>query len=175
MIKPLPKSRFKDHPLAFAYETDVVYEVVRDECEHETTFRFTLKTLEKPVKKAFEAKLYPEYFQHAEAYGYDVEGVLAGVIEINHEPYNNRVRITECIVFDAFRRRGIGRRLIEHAVQRAKALRARALILETQTSNVAAIRFYRTCGFSLMGTDLTAYSNEDVERDEVRVEFARCL
>lgn len=47
------------------------------------------------------------------------------------------------------------------------------LVLETQSCNVSAIAFYLKHGFELMGLDTAAYSNEDVERGEVRLEFGR--
>ena len=50
---------------------------------------------------------------------------------------------------------------------------ARMLVLETQSCNDPAICFYRKMGFSLIGFDLTAYSQADVEKKEVRLEFAR--
>ena len=46
-------------------------------------------------------------------------------------------------------------------------------MLETQSCNDPAIRFYRKHGFALIGFDLTAYSETDVEKREVRLEFAR--
>jgi ribosomal protein S18 acetylase RimI-like enzyme len=45
------------------------------------------------------------------------------------------------------------------------------LIVETQSCNVPAINFYLKHGFKLIGFDVTAYSNEDIERKEVRLEF----
>jgi ribosomal protein S18 acetylase RimI-like enzyme len=101
--------------------------------------------------------------------------VLVGIIEINFETWNNRLRITECIVFDNHKRKGIGRALINHVIKKAKELHARAIVLETQTSNIPAICFYQACGFSLIGVDLIAYSNTDVEKDEVRIEFGLVL
>ena len=62
---------------------------------------------------------------------------------------------------------------MERAVEEARAAGARSLVLETQSCNDPAIRFYRKHGFALIGFDLTAYSETDVEKREVRLEFAR--
>lgn len=45
------------------------------------------------------------------------------------------------------------------------------LVLETQTCLAATIDFYLKFGFELIGFDTVAYSNEDVERKEVRLEL----
>ena len=60
----------------------------------------------------------------------------------------------------------------EYAV---RAAGARALVLETQSCNHPAISFYRRQDFALTGLDLTAYSQTDVEKQEVRLEFARSV
>ena len=52
----------------------------------------------------------------------------------------------------------------------------RMVILETQSCNVAAIDFYRSQGMDLVGVLTCDYSNNDMERKEVRFEmgwFAR--
>ena len=45
------------------------------------------------------------------------------------------------------------------------------LVLETQSCNVPAINFYLKQSFTLIGFDIAAYSNDDVEKKEVRLEF----
>lgn len=81
------------------------------------------------------------------------------------------MRVWEFLVEQEFRRRGIGILLMEYAVRIAKEKGARALVLETQSCNVPAICFYLRFGFELIGFDVTAYSNEDIEKKEVRLEL----
>jgi ribosomal protein S18 acetylase RimI-like enzyme len=38
----------------------------------------------------------------------------------------------------------------------------RAIICETQNTNVPAIRFYRAVGFGVEGVDISYYTNEDM-------------
>ena len=52
---------------------------------------------------------------------------------------------------------------------------ARMIVLETQSCNESAIAFYRKNGFSIIGFDLYAYSNNDPERHEVRIEMGKKL
>jgi ribosomal protein S18 acetylase RimI-like enzyme len=74
-------------------------------------------------------------------------------------------------VEEEFRRRGIGTLLLKHAVKISKEKGARMLVLETQTCDVPAINFYVKFGFELIGFDTAAYSNEDIEKKEVRLEL----
>ena len=57
----------------------------------------------------------------------------------------------------------------------ARACGARMLVLETQTCNENAIAFYRKNGFSVIGFDLYAYTNDDPGRREVRLEMGKKL
>ena len=70
-----------------------------------------------------------------------------------------------------FRRKGTGTLLVDHAVKLSEKRGARMLVVETQSCNVPAVNFYLKHGFKLVGFDVAAYSNEDVERKEVRLEF----
>ena len=45
----------------------------------------------------------------------------------------------------------------------------RRLVLETQTTNAPAIRFYRALGFTLDSVDISLYGDDDLARGEVAV------
>jgi ribosomal protein S18 acetylase RimI-like enzyme len=65
----------------------------------------------------------------------------------------------------------LGRLLIGKAKALAKEEGFRELVLETQSCNIVAMDFYESCGFVVTGIDLSCYSNDDVTRNEVRVEM----
>lgn len=69
---------------------------------------------------------------------------------------------------------GVGTALLD-AIQEAAASGARMIVLETQSCNENAIAFYRKNGFEIIGFDLYAYSNDDPERHEVRLEMGKKL
>ena len=94
-----------------------------------------------------------------------------GVIEVNQESWNQRLRITELLINDNYRRQGIGKALIKIAKEEVEKQGCRMLILETQSCNTKAIDFYLKEGFKLIGIDTGCYSNNDVEKNEVRLEF----
>jgi ribosomal protein S18 acetylase RimI-like enzyme len=52
---------------------------------------------------------------------------------------------------------------------RACAAGLRAVVCETQTTNVPAIAFYRQLGFEIDGVDLSYYSNDDASGGEVAI------
>ena len=85
------------------------------------------------------------------------------------------LRITNLIVQDGFRRRGYGSLLMTKAREIARSQGRRALILETQSCNTAAISFYLSQGFSFMGFNACEYSNQDLEKHEVRLEMGLLL
>ena len=90
------------------------------------------------------------------------------------ESWNNRFRISNICVFDhADRGSGIGGALMQRITETAEAVHARMIVLETQTCNENAIAFYRGFGFEIIGFDLYSYSNEDPERNEVRIELGK--
>ena len=51
----------------------------------------------------------------------------------------------------------------------------RAIILETQSCNTAAISFYEHEGFRLIGFDSCCYSNNDISKKEVRIDMGYFL
>lgn len=100
-----------------------------------------------------------------------MNGKQVGWIELGFDKWNNRMRVWEFLVDKEFRRKGIGTSLMNYAVKIAKAKGARMLVLETQTDNVSAIAFYLRFGFEFAGLDTAAYSNEDIQKKEVRLEL----
>lgn len=81
------------------------------------------------------------------------------------------MRIWDLLIDDDFRRSGIGSQLMDLAKVEARKVGARMLVLETQSCNVPAINFYLQHGFELIGFDLAHYTNNDIERNEFRMEF----
>ena len=76
---------------------------------------------------------------------------------------------------NAKRGSGVGTRLLDAIQTSAASSGARMIVLETQSCNENAIAFYRKNGFEIIGFDLYAYSNDDPERHEVRLEMGKKL
>ncbi len=98
-----------------------------------------------------------------------------GFTECFMEKWNNRLRITNLLVFEKFRGNGIGTALIEKDIEIGIQSGARMAVLETQTCNPRAVEFYLKTGFKPIGFDLFSYSNSDAEKTEVRLEMGKLL
>ncbi len=131
----------------------------------------TLKPLEKKLEKDYQGRLFEDHVNEPRVFAAILNDKPVGWIELGYDKWNNRMRVWELLVEEEFRRRGIGTLMMKHAVNIAKEKGARMLVLETQSNNVTAISFYLKFGFELVGFDLAAYSNEDVEKKEVRLEL----
>lgn len=139
------------------------------------TVELTLKPFEAPVAKSYTGTLFEQHVTEPRVFAAVLDGDQVGWVELGYETWNNRMRMWEFLVKEEFRRLGIGRRLMARVIQVAKARGARMVVLETQSCNVPAVAFYLQQGFRLIGFDRAAYSNEDVEKREVRLEMGLTL
>ena len=167
VILPLKKADWKGRKLTFSYRTQGYYtfEV------HGFAFSLCHHPLKEAREMTFEGELFEDFLEMPEAYGAYLDGTLAGVIGFSMESWNNRLRISELLVFEGFRGMGVGSALMRAALRRGEAQGARMAVLETQTCNAPAIAFYRKMGFAPIGFDLYSYSNADPARQEVRLEL----
>ncbi len=129
------------------------------------------KPFEKTLDKNYQGKLFEDHIEEPRVFAALCENKQIGWIELGYDRWNNRMRVWEFLVEEEFRTRGIGTLLMNHAVKVAKEKGARMLVLETQTNKETAINFYANFGFKLIGLDITAYSNEDIEKREIRLEL----
>ncbi len=83
----------------------------------------------------------------------DAQDKAIGMVSFSHRPQlrlNGRLaRIEELVVTEAWRRRGVGRELIRHAIERARSLSVKQLELATHRGREVFVRpFYASCGFT---------------------------
>jgi ribosomal protein S18 acetylase RimI-like enzyme len=81
--------------------------------------------------------------------------------------WNQYAYIEEILVDKQFRGLHIGKKLIQQAIQWAKAGKMPGIMLETQSNNVAACKFYESCGFVLGGLDAYVYKGIHQSNSEV--------
>lgn len=60
-------------------------------------------------------------------------------------------QIDNVVVKESWRRRGVGSRLLRHAIRLAASCGAEKVVLEVRSANVAARRLYDKLGFELIG------------------------
>jgi ribosomal protein S18 acetylase RimI-like enzyme len=170
-IIELVKEKLPFSKLKFRYFTKNHYAVTVLHKKDRWQIKLVLEMLPKPMEKRFEGGLFQDFVDEPRVFAAEFEGKQVGWIELGFQEWNNRMRIWELLVKEGFRRNGIGTLLVDHAVKLSKKRKTRMLVVETQSCNVPAINFYLKHGFELIGFDIAAYSNEDIERKEVRLEF----
>ncbi|MFA5611371.1 MAG: GNAT family N-acetyltransferase [Candidatus Omnitrophota bacterium] len=173
-IRELDQS-WKGKSFLFRYTTSYHYMVSISQTPDEVVIRLKREALPEPLHKSFESSLFSDWLIAPKAFGVFDGEVLLGFIELSQEDWNNRLRIANLWVDEDHRFKGIGKTLIALAIETAKAGGKRGLVLETQSCNDLAIRFYQSCGFELIGLDTTHYQNDDIQRGEVRLEFGLTL
>ena len=148
-IRPLDREIYAGKTFTACYHTNGYYEIRPSE----TGFQMDYVPFAEPTERSF-------------------DDVFFGSIE----GWNNRFRLSNICVLDfSERSRGVGTALMKTIEQTAENTGARMLILETQSCNENAIAFYKKNGFEIVGFDLYAYSNDDPERHEVRIEMGKKL
>ena len=175
-VIPLPKEKWKGHPLLMDYQTHEYYDVSISHTKDSFAATMQKRHVDEPIihtseEYDFPDSLYQAHWEKAEAFGVIADGELIGAIEICPEEWSNRLMVTELWVHEDHRKKGVGKALMDYAKQRAVKDNRRAIILETQSCNSNAIGFYLHEGFELIGFDSCCYTNADIERREVRIDL----
>ena len=171
-FEKLDREKYEGYPLEFAYTTDRYYHVNASE------WGFTLEErwFDALVEKGFTDHLFSEWLEDPIAIGAFDGDKLAGVIEGSIEAWHDVFRISNILVYPDFRGQGVGSALMARMEDHARSIPGcRGLILETQSCNYPAISFYRKQGFALSRIDIREYSDEDIQRREVRLDLYKPL
>lgn len=91
---------------------------------------------------------------------YDGE-ICIGVAIIN--PAFNRLYISDLKVGRSWRRKGVGRQLIQRAMELAQERNCAGLYVIAQDNNLDACLFYLSCGFEIGGLDTVVYRGTSQE------------
>lgn len=102
----------------------------------------------------------------------EADGRLVGLLDLEHVAWNNTGFLWNLLVDVNYRGQGLGRTLFEQGLQWARQRDLRAIVIETQTNNVPACRFYLAMGCRLTGIQDGYYTNHDLEADEVAIFWA---
>ncbi len=100
------------------------------------------------------------------------DGIVKGFIATRCDAWNRRMSIWHFYVDLKHRRQGIGRLLMEHAIETGRRLGAATAWVETSNHNYPGIEAYRHLGFFICGFDLTLYKGTPSE-GEFAVYLAR--
>jgi ribosomal protein S18 acetylase RimI-like enzyme len=114
-----------------------------------------------PVSKAFPLDLDADPWQQAFV---AVEGdAVLGFVACSYQSWNRRLTVWHFYVDRAHRGRGIGRGLMDHALEAGRRMGAVTAWAETSNRNHPGVALYRRLGFELCGFDLSLYRGTPVE------------
>ncbi len=170
MIAIRPLSSFdadRFQAIASGYRTQEIFRVAYFEDGERISFNLTLEALPEPSVFQYsydseELTRYATLIPGAYCLGAYDDRLLVGTALAEPQRWNQTLWVWEFHVAEAYRGRGIGRRLMERLADLAAQAGLRSLVCETQNTNVPAIRFYRAVGYRMEGVDISYYSNEDM-------------
>jgi streptothricin acetyltransferase len=94
------------------------------------------------------------------------DGKLAGQIDLI-KWWNGYAYVNAFAVNQEYRRHGVGKALLQEAVEWARKNQFPGVMLETQNNNMAACALYKKCGFELSGFDKYLFKGLDPQTKEV--------
>lgn len=178
MIKEIFQNDFPDNKqVLFTYRSKKYFDIVRKlSMEEGWTFELKIKEFDRPYEKKQIDNLFQPNKENTRYFAYyNQNGHEIGTLSVGNQLWNNVARIHDIYVQSQFQNLGIGTELMKHAEKVAKEWKNRAIVLECQSCNYPAIKFYMKNGFALSGFDLINYSNEDIQKHEVRLEMSKML
>ena len=131
-------------------------------------FSFELEKIKIPFTKNWitteqDIELYNDIIDQGYSYGaFDNNRLVAWII-IEYRDWNKSLYIENILVAEAYRNKGLGKKLIDSAKTGLAKSKARIMELETQNTNTAAIAFYESQGFHITGLNLKLYSDLENE------------
>lgn len=136
-----------------AFETSTVFELVTSERRIELVER----ALEVPLVKRYSiGEVFAQWASWDVGWVAEEDGVR-GFATAEYEGWNGRVNLWFLYIAPEWRRRGVGRALIERVEAHGRQVGASHVWLETSSANVPGVRAYERLGFSLCGADQTYY------------------
>jgi ribosomal protein S18 acetylase RimI-like enzyme len=131
------------------FETDVLFEMVTGARSIELVER----KLERSITKRYDiAEVFAPWASWQRGWVAD-DGAVRGFAAVEYEAWHQRLILWFLYVERAWRRRGVGRALLEQVEAYARTLGASHVWLETSNLNVPGIRAYERLGYSLRGVD----------------------
>ncbi|HEX5659317.1 MAG TPA: GNAT family N-acetyltransferase [Polyangiales bacterium] len=136
-----------------SFETDVVFDMQLRERGIELVER---KLAEPIVKRYSTGEVFAHWASWEHGWVADDDGVR-GFAAVDYEPWHRRLVLWFLYIAPAWRRRGVGRTLLERVEAHGRTVGATHVWLETSNVNVPGVRAYNRLGYSLCGADAYYY------------------
>lgn len=181
-IHPLTQLDSTDlNRVASGYTSNGTYVVSYTDSENHTSIKLQFVALDEPYIKQYDhydtetVQHYNQVLPQGYSFGAYDNGLLVGLLLAEPHAWNRSLWVWEFHVAEPHRNMGIGKRLMDHAIEKAKRTQLRTIVCETQNTNAIAIMVYRKLGFSIEGIDISYYSNDDYPHGEIAVFMKRRL
>ena len=137
------------------FETASVFDVVTGARGIELLER----RLERPLAKRYSiAEVFAPWASWDTGWVAD-DGGVRGFATVGYEPWHQRIVLWFLYIAPAWRRRGVGRALLERVEAHARRVGASHVWLETSNVNVPGIAAYERLGYALCGADRLYYGD----------------
>lgn len=174
-IRTLERLKRKDvRRLVPGYVSDEIFVPQRKPAKGQMGVRMERIPRPRPFRKRYpvppqEWEMYRSFLRHGVSLG-AYEGVrLVGLALVEARTADRVLWIWEFGVLEPYRRQGTGTALLRELERRAERAGFVSLGLETQTTNVPAVDFYRRNGFRVDRVDLDFYPSRLADRGEFAV------
>ena len=151
--------------LDHSYSTDHVWQMALQPGSPGVEVAFREVRLPRPMRVRYPRRverLADEWTDRSLVIVGDVDERVAGYLALAPAPAPDAVWVTDLAVDPAFRRQGLGSRLLAEAIGWARARSQSRLFLEMQSKNYPAIRLAQKMGFVFSGYSDFFYPNEDI-------------
>lgn len=108
-MKQISLTDLPQREMTFCYETRGYYDV--DGIDDNVTFVKCMYA--QPIKKWFTNTLFDDWLEDPICYGAYENRILIGIVEGSVETWNKRFRISEILVFEQYRQKGVGHQLMK--------------------------------------------------------------
>lgn len=162
------------------YVAESTFKIIKNVTENQITLKATFQPTLLDYIKEFEDEgddyyLFDDIIKKGYSYGAFIDDELVGVIIVDPRKWNNSLFIAEIEVSDKYRNEGIGKDLVRVVEEKALERGFRAIGVETQNTNVPAIRFFQSMEFEIAGIDTSLYDKNDLENEEVALFMRKYL
>ena len=139
-----------------SFETATIFEVA-------TTAR-ALELVERPlptprIKRYSIAEVFAPWARWDRGWVADDDGGVHGFATVAFEAWHERLVLWFLYIAPSYRRRGVGRALLERVEAHGRELGATHVWLETSSVNVPGVTAYERLGYSLVGVDRLYYGS----------------
>lgn len=148
-----------------AYETEYVWQMEEQNRPGNVALNFRVTRLPRPMRvtRTIEPDAVIRNFQSGGMLLVAEEfGNICGLVDVTSQGWNQSAWINNLAVAPAYRRKGVGTRLLRTALDWGREQNLRVALLDTSTKDYPAICLYQKQGFAFCGFNDQLYPNRDI-------------